>query len=70
MKPGRRSTKDITAIFRDGKAIDEALKQAFHEAVREHRRYGAPMVFWENGKVVKVAADQIPLPEDQLTPVK
>ena len=70
MKVGRRSTKDISAVFRDGKAIDEAMRQAFHEAVRDHRRTGVPMVFWENGKVVKVPADQVPLPEDQLIPAK
>jgi hypothetical protein len=24
---------------------------------------GVPMVFWENGKIVHVPADQVPLPE-------
>jgi hypothetical protein len=27
--------------------------------VRQHRGYGHPMVFWENGKVVEISADQL-----------
>jgi hypothetical protein len=52
--------KDIGQIFRDGKAIDEALQQAYREAVRLHRMHGVPMVFWENGKIVEIPADQLP----------
>ncbi|MGA2590894.1 MAG: hypothetical protein ABSH32_13325 [Bryobacteraceae bacterium] len=52
--------KDIGQIFRDGTAIDEALEQAYRQAIREHRASGVPMSFWENGKIVEIPADQLP----------
>jgi hypothetical protein len=58
-------TKDIGQIFRDGTAIEEAVARAYRRAVRQHRQNGVPMVFWENGKIVEVPADQLPdLPID------
>ena len=57
--------KDIGQIFREGTAIEEALERAYRRAVKQHRQNGVPMVFWENGKVVEVPADQLPdLPID------
>jgi hypothetical protein len=57
--------KDIDQIFQNGTAIDEALDRAYRRAVRQHRQNGVPMVFWENGKILKVPADQLPdLPID------
>jgi hypothetical protein len=57
--------KDIGQIFRDGTAIDEAMERAYRRAVKQHRQNGVPMVFWENGKIVEVPADQLPdLPID------
>jgi hypothetical protein len=61
----RPEEKDIDQILRDGTAIDEALDRAYRRAVRQHRQNGVPMVFWENGKILKVPADQLPdLPID------
>ena len=57
--------KDIDQIFRDGTAIEEALERAYRRAVKQHRQNGVPMVFWENGKIVEIPADQLPdLPID------
>jgi phosphatidylserine/phosphatidylglycerophosphate/cardiolipin synthase-like enzyme len=65
MNTEKSETKDIDQIFRDGSAIDEALERAYRRAVKQHRQNGVPMVFWENGKIIKVPADQIPdLPID------
>jgi hypothetical protein len=52
--------KDLDQIFRDGKAIQEAVGRAYRKAVRQHRQNGVPMVFWENGKIIEVPADQLP----------
>jgi len=54
---------NIEEVIDDDVAIQAALDRAFRNAVLEHRRAGVPMVFWENGKVVHVPADQVPLPE-------
>jgi hypothetical protein len=57
--------KDIAQIFREGTAIEEALERAYRRAVKQHRQNGVPMVFWENGKIVEIPADQLPdLPID------
>ena len=52
--------KDLGQIFREGTAIDEAVDRAYRRAVKQHRQNGVPMVFWENGKIIEVPADQLP----------
>ncbi len=42
---------------------EEALKEAVAEAIADHKRNGDPIVVWQDGKVVKVAADQIEIRE-------
>ncbi len=44
---------------------EEALKKAVAEAIAEHRRNGVPIAVWRNGKVVRIAADQIEVREQQ-----
>lgn len=44
---------------------EEALKKAVAEAIAEHRRNGVPIAVWRNGKVVRVAADQIEVHEQE-----
>jgi len=60
MNTEKSEKKDIGQIFRDGTAIEEALERAYRKAVRQHKQNGVPMVFWENGKIVEVPADQLP----------
>lgn len=60
MNTAKSEKKDLDQIFRDGTAIDEALDRAYRKAVRQHKQNGVPMVFWENGKIIKVPADQLP----------
>jgi predicted ABC-type ATPase len=40
--------------------ILEAVRKGYIQAVREHRAFGQPMVFWKDGKVVWVPADELP----------
>ena len=60
----RRSDKDITALFREGTAVDRAVANAALDAVRLHRRYNEPLVSWEDGHVIYVDPWEVPLPED------
>lgn len=55
----REDTKDIEELFRDGEAIDRALREAVKDALREHKKLGHPIVVWEDGKVVVVPPDEI-----------
>ncbi len=60
----RRSDKDITALFREGTAVDRAVALAAQDAVRLHRRFNEPLVSWEDGQVVYIDPWTVPLPED------
>jgi hypothetical protein len=46
---------------------EEALKKAVAEAIAEHRGNGVPIAIWRNGKVVRIAADQIEVRESPAT---
>ena len=45
---------------------EEALRKAVAEAIAEHRRNGAPIAIWRNGKVVRIPSDQIEVREPQV----
>jgi hypothetical protein len=62
---GKPSRKDIGVIFGNGTAVDRAVADAFHDAVRRHRAAGVPMARWEDEKTVLVSPFDIPLPEDE-----
>jgi hypothetical protein len=60
MKQGKQlSPKPLSYL------AEEALKKAVAEAIAEHRRNGVPIAVWRNGKVVRIAADQIEVREQQ-----
>jgi len=58
-----RSNKPISKIFEEGTLIDEAMRRSARRAILLHRQMGLPLVYGKNGRVVKVPADQVPLPE-------
>ena len=51
--------KDILAIFRDGRLIDQAMLKGAWEALRVHRAAGdQPLAIWSDGRVVWVTPDE------------
>ena len=62
-KPRATRKPDIAALFRDGRAIDAALRRAALAALLDHKRTGDPVVVWEDGRVVTLAAEDIPVGE-------
>ena len=48
--------KDIGALFRDGRAIDAALKKAVRDAIAAHARAGVPVVVERAGRIVSISA--------------
>ncbi len=56
--------KDIDKVFADGTLIDEALKRAAREAVRQHKRNGHPIVEWRDGHVVWIQPEDICVPDE------
>ena len=59
-RPAKRKP-DIAALFRDGRVIDEAMQRAWREALLEHKRRGESIVVWEDGRVVTLKAEDIPV---------
>ena len=42
----------VDELFEDGRAIDEALREAARDARRLHTAFGRPMATWKDGQVV------------------
>jgi len=68
--PSKRRSKrraarkpDIAALFRDGRVIDAALRRAGREALLDHKHRGEPIVVWQDGRVVTLRAEDIPVSE-------
>jgi hypothetical protein len=50
----------MSKLVRDA---DFVLKIAVAKALAEHKCLGYPIYVWENGKVVKIPANKIPVPK-------
>jgi hypothetical protein len=59
MEIEQQPKKDLDLIFQNPAPILAALRLSFLEAVRQHRMNGVPMVFWQDGNVIEVPADQL-----------
>jgi hypothetical protein len=56
-----RPLSRIGKIFADGRRIDQALRLAVRDAIREHARYDAPVVIWRDGAIAWVPAGDLVL---------
>jgi hypothetical protein len=54
----------LDELFEDGRAIDEALKEAARDARRLHKALGNPMATWKDGQVVWVRPEDIDVVDD------
>ncbi|GBD96959.1 MAG TPA: hypothetical protein ENG83_04765 [Nitrospirae bacterium] len=55
--------KNIDEFFNTGTEIDEALQQGVKEALLQHKKAGNPIVSWENGKIIWIQPEDIPVEE-------
>ena len=53
--------KTIEELFEDGTEIDAALVRGVREALIRHKKLGESIVVWEDGKVVVLPPDKIPV---------
>ena len=60
----RKTNLEIAAIFRDRRAIDQALLSAHRRVLRLYQRAGVSLAIWRDGRVVEISADSIQLPDD------
>lgn len=48
--------------------VDQALGSAVRETLREHKRLGQSVVVWQEGRVVTLAPEDIPVEVTQQAP--
>jgi hypothetical protein len=51
---------DLPSKLRDSAGLLAAFDQAGREAMWRHKRLGVPVSLWEDGRVVEIAAEDIP----------
>ena len=61
VRDGRIGKPDIEEAFRDGTAIDRALREAVLEALQMHKRRGNPVAVGRDGVVEWIPAEKISL---------
>lgn len=55
------NTETLEAVFSDDARIDALAKEAVRDALREHKRKGQSVVVWQDGKIVTLAPEDIPV---------
>lgn len=56
--PIARDGKSVDQIFAEGDEIDQAMREAFAEVVRTHKRDQRLMVVWRDGQVCHVSPEE------------
>lgn len=63
MKIDIYEAKDL--LVTHGKDVEGILRRAVRQALLEHKRAGNSVAAWEDGKVVIIEADDIPVDEER-----
>ena len=53
--------ESFDTLFENDNEVDYLAKVAVRDALREHKRLGQSVVIWQDGKVVWVAPEDIPV---------
>ncbi len=56
-----KTKKNIDEYFHNGREIDEAMQEAVKKALLQHKKAGNPVVSWEDGKIVWIQPEDIPV---------
>ena len=51
----------LSQILAESAAVEAAVQEAVRDALLMHKRLGNPVAAWQDGKVVWIPADQIPI---------
>ena len=57
--------RDIAELFRGDELFNAAHRRAFRRVVLEHRAFGVLMAFQENGEIIHVDPNDVPLPPEE-----
>jgi hypothetical protein len=53
----------LSRLLAESDAVEAAVRAAVHDALLMHKRLGNPVVTWQDGKVVWIPPDEIPVDE-------
>ncbi len=53
------------ALFQRGKEIEAILREAGRQALLMHKKLGNPIASWEDGKVVIIPPEEIPIEDEK-----
>jgi hypothetical protein len=62
-----KDTPNVAEILKQGKAIEDAVRRGWRDAVVLHKKLGQPMVVWKDGEVVWVSPEELD-PDLESTP--
>lgn len=51
----------LSRILAESAAVEAAIRAAVRDALLMHKRLGNPVVTWQDGRVVLIPADEIPI---------
>jgi len=54
-----RQGSRVGQIFADGRRIDEALRLAARDAIRQHQLHDIPVVIWRDGRIAWVPPHEL-----------
>ncbi|MBL8205538.1 MAG: hypothetical protein JNM09_14980 [Blastocatellia bacterium] len=63
MKKEVEMTADL--LTQRGKEIEAILREAGRQALLTHKKLGNPIASWQDGKVVIIPPEEIPIEDDQ-----
>ncbi|MBI5362133.1 MAG: hypothetical protein HZA53_03070 [Planctomycetes bacterium] len=58
------ASTDLSAFFQDEERVTRILQGAVRKALLEHKKLGHSVVVWQDGRVVELAPEQIPVDDD------
>jgi hypothetical protein len=60
--------KEVREVLAQAEAVEAAIREAVREALLQHKRARNPVAFWENGRVVWVPPEEIPVEDEPAVP--
>jgi hypothetical protein len=68
MQVHRYDAETLQQMLAEADAVEAAVRESVHDALLMHKRLGNSVASWENGRVVWIPADEIPVSDS--TPVQ
>ena len=61
----KSKAKSVSEMFKDRKLIDQVLRNAVRDALRQHKQAGNPVVEWRDGKANWIAPEDIKIWDEE-----